>query len=305
MKPEITSKKLLSILSNQWLNFSEIVNIIGIDDSLDRRYLKVKLKELCRKDKVEYVYYMNDKYWRSINTQSKEIEQREFKNSESNLSPHKLNFEKEDKLSFCSECGGLMLPSKVNDTKIMKCKCGATKPFDENQINLYVLKTNIDHHFDEDAIFYCVCGKKFESQVAFLDHSKACQECKKYIIPVRTKRKRVVYDEEDEDIIDSLEWYKKVKNDEKVKNAISRPYYCVYCGEEFQTKASLDKHSSAIQILYSVRNSEVKYWFQKGLTFRKLGEYQKAVDCFKKIIAINPRICVAKYYLKQLKSTVP
>lgn len=297
MKPEITSKKIFSILSIQWLNFKEIVNIMGIDDSLDRRYLQLKLKELSRKGKVEYVYYMNDKYWRNINTQSKEIEQREFKNSESNLPIHKLNFEKEDKLSFCSECGALMLPSKVNDTIIMKCKCGATKPFDENQINMYILKTNIDHHFDEDSIFYCVCGKKFESQVAFLDHSKACQEHKKYIVPVRTKHKRVIYDEfyeENEDIMDSLEWYKMVKNDEKVK--ISREYYCVYCGEKFQTGASYLEHRKAI------KNNEIRDLFQRGIKYRKLGEYQKAVDCFKKILTINPHICDAILYLKLLES---
>lgn len=98
-------------------------------------------------------------------------------------------------------------------------------------------------------------------------------------------------------ITDEHAWYEKVK-----QTSILKPYYCVYCGEEFQTKSSLENHSSANQILFSVRKSEVKYWFHKGMAFFKLKEYQKTVYCFKKVIAINLRICVAKYLLKMLKS---
>jgi DNA-directed RNA polymerase subunit M/transcription elongation factor TFIIS len=302
MKPRITTEKILSILSNEWLNFNEIVNVMGIDDSLDRRYLQLKLKELSRKGKVEYVYYMSDKYWRSFNSrgpntasldlfkkcpncrklmkkeykfcincgarlnissQSKEMEERELKNSESNLSPHKLNFEKEDKLSFCSECGALMLPSKVNDIKIMKCKCGATKPFEEKQVQMYVLKSNIKHQFDKDGIFFCVCGEKFDSQFKFLNHSYACQDRENYILDVKRKRVKKQRTEVKRDL-----------DEVKVKNAnISKEdYSCIFCGRIFQTQASYDTHRNTRRSIYYYPNSEVYQLFQRGLNYRKLKE---------------------------------
>jgi len=214
MEPKITSTKLLSTLSNQWLNFSEIVTIMGIDDPYNRRYLKTKLKELTRKGKIEYVYRSNNKYWKANDTirsrsvsfellnncprcfkiikeednfcmwcgtelkkssRSDEMEEQLAKHSESLFSPSK------EKLSFCSECGALMLPTIVNNLRIMKCKCGATKSFDEDQLNMYVLKTNIVQPFDEESMYFCVCGKKFASQIRFITHSKACEERRKNI----------------------------------------------------------------------------------------------------------------------------
>jgi len=46
-------------------------------------------------------------------------------------------------LSFCNECGALMFPDKVNYKLVMKCKCGFTKPFDENKANSYKISSNI------------------------------------------------------------------------------------------------------------------------------------------------------------------
>lgn len=329
MKPTITSGVILSILSTQWLNINEIVTIMGIEDPLDRRFLLLKLKDLSHKGKIEYVYHMNEKFWRSITTRLKEIEHREFNDAENNRSPRELNFEMEEKLSFCSECGALMLPSEANGTKIMKCKCGATKPFEEHQAHMYVLKSKIKHNFNEDTVFHCVCGKKYESQVAFLDHSRTCKECRKYIVP---KRSRVVYRTNEQIDLDLIEWEKKKnldyqewvkkeeekdrernkiaiteekdrKWDEKVKinERAKIPFYCVFCGMEFLTKSTLDIHSSNLQVLFSARNSEVKFWFQKGAAFFKLKEFEKAYDCFKRVLSIDPSICVAQYYLKVLK----
>ena len=70
---------------------------------------------------------------------------------------------------------------------------------------------------------------------------------------------------------------------------------------EFLTKSALDIHSSNLQVLFSARNSEVKFCFQKGAAFFKLKEFEKAYDCFKRVLSIDPSICVAQYYLKVLK----
>ena len=48
-------------------------------------------------------------------------------------------------VKFCDECGGMMLPSKVGGKKVLKCKCGAIKPFDEEQSDSYKVKTTIEH----------------------------------------------------------------------------------------------------------------------------------------------------------------
>ncbi len=47
-------------------------------------------------------------------------------------------------MEFC-ECGGLMLPSNVDGKKVFKCRCGATKPFSEDQSESYKISTVIKH----------------------------------------------------------------------------------------------------------------------------------------------------------------
>ena len=49
----ISSQKILGILSDNWRNFAEIQKELKIDDMLDKRYLKLKLKELVRKKLIE------------------------------------------------------------------------------------------------------------------------------------------------------------------------------------------------------------------------------------------------------------
>lgn len=98
----------------------------------------------------------------------KEKAEKVLKNSETQ------NFETQ-KLSFCNECGALMFSVKVNDILVMKCKCGATKPFNENMANAYKIKTKINHSFNEESIYQCLCTKKFQSSAEFLDHTRDCK----------------------------------------------------------------------------------------------------------------------------------
>lgn len=53
-------------------------------------------------------------------------------------------------VEFCDECGGMMLPSKKDGFKVLKCKCGATKLFAEDQKDSYKLKTKIEHSIREE-----------------------------------------------------------------------------------------------------------------------------------------------------------
>ena len=53
-------------------------------------------------------------------------------------------------VEFCDECGGLMLPSKVDGVKVFKCKCGAIKPIAEELKASYKLKTKIEHSVREE-----------------------------------------------------------------------------------------------------------------------------------------------------------
>jgi len=53
-------------------------------------------------------------------------------------------------VEFCDECGGMMLPSKKDGIKVLKCKCGAIKPIAEGQRDSYKLKTKIEHSIREE-----------------------------------------------------------------------------------------------------------------------------------------------------------
>ncbi len=53
-------------------------------------------------------------------------------------------------VEFCDECGNLMLPSIVDGEKVFKCKCGAIKPFTDEQTESYNLKTTIEHSVKEE-----------------------------------------------------------------------------------------------------------------------------------------------------------
>lgn len=53
-------------------------------------------------------------------------------------------------MEFCDECGGMMLPSKVDGIKVLKCKCGATKPFSEEKSEAYKVSTKIEHSIREE-----------------------------------------------------------------------------------------------------------------------------------------------------------
>lgn len=55
-------------------------------------------------------------------------------------------------MEFCNECGGMMLPSKVDGEKVFKCKCGAIKPFSEEKSESYKLKTKIEHSIRSEVV---------------------------------------------------------------------------------------------------------------------------------------------------------
>jgi DNA-directed RNA polymerase subunit M len=48
-------------------------------------------------------------------------------------------------MEFCDECGSMMLPSSLDGEKILKCKCGAIKPFSEDKSGAYKVHTKIEH----------------------------------------------------------------------------------------------------------------------------------------------------------------
>ena len=56
-------------------------------------------------------------------------------------------------VEFCDECGSIMLPSTdgagIGVKKVLKCKCGAIKPIDQND-DSYRLKTKIEHSLREE-----------------------------------------------------------------------------------------------------------------------------------------------------------
>ena len=53
-------------------------------------------------------------------------------------------------VEFCDECGNLMLPSLVDGKKVFKCKCGAIKPFVDDQSDSYKIKTKIEHSVKDE-----------------------------------------------------------------------------------------------------------------------------------------------------------
>ena len=56
-------------------------------------------------------------------------------------------------VEFCDECGGMMLPSTVGEgigkKKVLKCKCGAIKPLEEENED-YKISTKIEHSTQEE-----------------------------------------------------------------------------------------------------------------------------------------------------------
>jgi hypothetical protein len=68
--PTITTERILYIISDQWLTNSDIGDKLGIDNTLDEKYLKLKLKELNRKKRIVYGFYYEQVYWKKNNSES-------------------------------------------------------------------------------------------------------------------------------------------------------------------------------------------------------------------------------------------
>jgi len=54
-------------------------------------------------------------------------------------------------VEFCKKCGGMMLPSKDKNKKVLICNlCGTTKPLEADIIDSYTYITEIDHQPGEE-----------------------------------------------------------------------------------------------------------------------------------------------------------
>lgn len=55
-------------------------------------------------------------------------------------------------MEFCDECGGMMLPTKIEGKKVFKCKCGASKPLTEETSEAYKIKTTLEHSIKGEVV---------------------------------------------------------------------------------------------------------------------------------------------------------
>ncbi len=62
----ITTQSIIKSLLLNWKNLTEIKEDLNIESDLDFRYLKLKLKELERKFKLEVKRIGTEKYWRTV-----------------------------------------------------------------------------------------------------------------------------------------------------------------------------------------------------------------------------------------------
>ena len=61
---EITSNKIVSLLSDHWLSLDSIAERLKITEPLDKKYLGLKLKELNRNGALVYIWHNYDVYWK-------------------------------------------------------------------------------------------------------------------------------------------------------------------------------------------------------------------------------------------------
>ena len=62
--PLITTDRIISVLSNEWLTIKHLIFKLKIKDMMDARYLQLKLKELERKGQVQVEVKMGRKHWK-------------------------------------------------------------------------------------------------------------------------------------------------------------------------------------------------------------------------------------------------
>ena len=55
-------------------------------------------------------------------------------------------------VEFCDECGGMMLPSKVNGKLVLKCRCGNVKDLSEIDSDAYKVSTKIEHSIRNEVV---------------------------------------------------------------------------------------------------------------------------------------------------------
>lgn len=80
-------------------------------------------------------------------------------------------------MEFCDECGGLMLPSKVDGRKVFKCKCGAIKEFSDEKSDQYKVKTKIEHSYREEVTNTKEITKWKEKNLESTIKNFRCRKC--------------------------------------------------------------------------------------------------------------------------------
>ncbi|MCP6718642.1 MAG: hypothetical protein KJI71_00235 [Patescibacteria group bacterium] len=68
--PDITSDRILSLISDQWLTKADIAYKLGIKHSSDRKYLTKKIEELNRTERLISLIYNDWVYWKRNNSES-------------------------------------------------------------------------------------------------------------------------------------------------------------------------------------------------------------------------------------------
>ena len=62
--PILTSERIISVLNYEWQNIKNLISKLKIKDIDDARYLKLKLKELERKNKLKFKEISGISHWR-------------------------------------------------------------------------------------------------------------------------------------------------------------------------------------------------------------------------------------------------
>ena len=62
--PVWDTKRIISVMSNEWQTIKHLIFKLKIKDMMDARYLQLKLKELERKGEVLVEVKMGRKHWK-------------------------------------------------------------------------------------------------------------------------------------------------------------------------------------------------------------------------------------------------
>lgn len=63
-KLKITNEKIMSVLSHQWKSLMQIASEMDITNNVDKKFLKIKLKELLQEGKISEISKRGKVYWK-------------------------------------------------------------------------------------------------------------------------------------------------------------------------------------------------------------------------------------------------